>query len=158
MQGKATIARHPLHPALVTIPIGCFVAAVISDIISIWTDPGFLARMSTWLIAFGFASSLIAAFFGFVDYLSAPMSMKARGVAGWHMTLNGCVVVIFGVALALRSINMQSPAGYAMTGLGLVILLVAAYLGGELSHRYLVGAAEEEVGEPRWPADQTSGV
>jgi uncharacterized membrane protein len=46
---------------------------------------------------------LPAGFFGFVDYLSAPMSAQAKNVATWHLTIDMAVVVIFGIACALRS-------------------------------------------------------
>ena len=35
MQGKATVAGHPIHPMLVALPIGFFVGTPINDIVSI---------------------------------------------------------------------------------------------------------------------------
>src|SRR5690348_8794480 len=102
MQGKATVAGHPLHPLLVTFPIGSYVAAVIADIIYVAGGSSFWGAMSTWLVAFGLGGSLIAAFFGFVDYLSAPMSAQARKVANMHATLNVATMIVFGVAFAAR--------------------------------------------------------
>lgn len=74
MQGKATLADHPIHPMLVAFPIGFFGAVLVTDVISIWGNPAFWPRMSTWLIAYGVIAALLAAAFGFVDYLTAPMS------------------------------------------------------------------------------------
>ncbi|MBV8530257.1 MAG: DUF2231 domain-containing protein [Candidatus Eremiobacteraeota bacterium] len=156
MQGKATIAGHPLHPIFVTFPIGCFVAAVICDIISIWQGPVFWAEMSTWLLLFGIAGALVAAFFGFVDYLSAPMSLRAKSIAAWHMTLNIAAVVIFGVACALRFLDHASPAGHALTGLGIVVLAFSGVLGGSVAHGHLVGSSEQDVGTSRQAADQSA--
>ena len=114
MQGKATIAGHPIHPVLITIPVGCFIAAVVCDIISIWAGQVFWAAMSTWLILFGFFGALLAAFFGFVDYLTAPMTAAAKSLAGWHMALNICVIVIFGIACAVRfRITPRLPATHS---------------------------------------------
>ena len=43
---------HPLHPLLVTVPIGAWVASLVFDVAShLVADPGFLARGSLWLIA-----------------------------------------------------------------------------------------------------------
>lgn len=157
MQGKATIAGHPLHPIFVTIPIGCFVAAVASDVISIWAGPPFWSLMATWLVGFGIVGALVAAFFGFVDYLSAPMSAKARAIAAWHMMVNLSAVVIFGVAFAVRLQNVGvSAAGYALTVLGLVVLGVGGALGGSVAHRHLVGSSEEDLRVTRRAADETS--
>ncbi|HYL27952.1 MAG TPA: DUF2231 domain-containing protein [Candidatus Nitrosotalea sp.] len=155
MQGKATVAGHPVHPMLVTFPIGCFVAAVVSDIVSIWAGPVFWAQMSTWLLLFGILGGLLAALFGFVDYLTAPMSIEAKNVAAWHMTLNIAMIVIFGIACAVRFLEPASVAGYALTGLGFVVLAAAGVLGGNIAHRHLVGSTEEDVYTAREAADDT---
>jgi uncharacterized membrane protein len=156
MQGKATVAGHPIHPMLVTFPIGCFVAAVVSDLISIWAGPVFWAAMSTWLLLFGIAGGLLAALFGFVDYLSAPMSVEAKSIAAWHMTLNIAMIVIFGIACAIRFLDHTSVAGYALTGLGIVVLAISGVLGGNVAHRHLVGSSEDDVAVGRESADTTT--
>ena len=156
MQGKATIAGHPVHPMVVTFPIGCFVAAIVCDIISIWAGPAFWAPMASWLLVFGIIGGLVAAFFGFVDYLTAPMTAQAKNVAAWHMTLNIAVIVIFGVACAVRFHDHTSVAGYALTVLGIIVLCIAGALGGDIAHRHLVGSSEDEAQTPRRAEEETS--
>jgi uncharacterized membrane protein len=154
MQGKATLAGRPLHPLFVTFPIGCFVAAVIADLISIWMGPVFWASMATWLILFGVAGGLLAAVFGFIDYVSTPMTTTAKNLAAWHMTLNIAVIVIFGWACAIRFLDHTSVAGYALTGLGIVLLGISGWLGGEVAHGHLVGSSEADTTLEREPADR----
>ena len=156
MQGKATLGGHSIHPALVRIPVGCFVAAVTCDIISVWAGPVFWAAMATWLICFGLAGALLSAGFGFVDYLSAPMTLRAKNAAGWHATLNAALIVVWGAAFALRAMNHTSSIGYALTGLGFLILIATVYLGGEVAHGHLVGVSEADRDERRRPVEQTS--
>ena len=156
MQGKATIAGHPIHPMLVTFPIGCFVAAIVCDIISIWAGPVFWAPMATWLLLFGLLGAVFAAFFGLVDYLTAPMSAKAKNVAAWHMTLNVAVIVIFGLACAVRFHDHASVAGYALTVLGIIVLAISGALGGDIAHKHLVGSQEGEAHTPRRSEEETS--
>jgi uncharacterized membrane protein len=155
MQGKATIAGHPIHPPLVAVPIGCFVAAVVSDVVSIWTYHGFFATMSTWLIGFGLAGSVLAALFGFIDYLSAPMTMRAKRTASWHALLNIAVVIVFGTALAVRAEFPSSVAGYVLTIAGVSVLVVSGWLGGELVSRHLVGCSESDAGAIKTPGGVT---
>jgi uncharacterized membrane protein len=156
MQGKATVAGHPLHPLLVTFPIGSYVSAVIADIIFIAGGGSFWGTMSTWLLAFGLAGSLIAGLFGFIDYLTAPMSERARQVANLHFTLNVCLIIVFGVALAARYFWPQFVWGHIATAVGICLLLASGILGGNLAHQHLVGSSEGDVGAPRRAADDDS--
>ena len=88
MQGKATLFGHPLHPILIPFPIGFFVGALISDIISAFSGAPIWPSLSVVLIGFGIVGALVATLFGFVDYFSAPMSNNAKKVATTHMLLN----------------------------------------------------------------------
>jgi uncharacterized membrane protein len=153
MQGKATIAGHPIHPLLITVPVGCFVAAAASDIVSIWAGPMFWSTMATWLLCFGVVSGLLAGIFGFVDYMTAPMSAVAKSLASWHMVLNLSMLVAFAVAFVMRLGNNTSVAGYVLEGLGLVILAASGVLGGQVAHGHLVGSSEEDLGARREAAD-----
>lgn len=132
MQGKATLLGHPIHPMLVPFPIAFFVGALISDIISHWGDPVFWPRMSVVLIGLGIIGALLAAVFGFVDYLTAPLSEGAKKTATTHLILNLIVVVIFVIAFFVRLGDATSVAGYVLTVLGVVVLCVSGYLGGKL--------------------------
>jgi uncharacterized membrane protein len=156
MQGKATVAGSPIHPMLVTFPIGCYVAAAICDLIFAGTHDGFWQLMGMWLIAFAIAGSLFAAFFGFVDYLSAPMSEEARTIANWHMTLNTATVLIFGTALAIEYLSPRNAWAYVLTAGGIVLLGVSGTLGGRLAHNHLVGSSEQDLAASRHAADETA--
>jgi uncharacterized membrane protein len=156
MQGKATVAGHPVHPLLVTFPIGAYVTAVIADIIYVTGGGSFWGTMSVWSIAFGIAGSLVAAFFGFVDYLSAPMSAEARSVANRHAVLNVCTLIVFGVAFVARYFWPQFVWGHVATAVGICMLFVAGILGGNLAHQHLVGSSERDVGVAREAADDNS--
>ncbi|MBV8582545.1 MAG: DUF2231 domain-containing protein [Candidatus Eremiobacteraeota bacterium] len=155
MQGKATIAGHPIHPILITVPIGCYVAALVSDIVFAFTHAAFWGSMSTWLVGFGIAGSLIAAFFGLVDYLSAPMTAQARTIANWHATLNSANLVVFLVAFAVRYLEPSSILGHVALVAGILLLVPAGVLGGKLAHNHLVGSSENDLGRLRVAADET---
>ena len=153
MQGKATLGGHPIHPALVTFPIGCFLAAIVADIISIWANHGFFALMATWLVGFGFCGAILAAIFGIIDLVSAPMTVAAKSVAGWHASLMAGAIVVFGAALAVRAQNPSSTGGYVLTVCGVAIVAIAGWFGGSIAHRHLVGSAETDVSARREAAD-----
>jgi len=139
MQGKATIAGHPLHPMLVSFPIGFFGGVLVSDIISIWGDPTFWPRVAVALIAFGIIAALVAAIFGFTDYFTAPLSADAKRTATTHMILNLSVVVLYAIALYIRYPNPTSTAGYVLTYVALALLVVSGWFGGHLVYIDKVG-------------------
>lgn len=141
MQGKATLAGHPLHPMFVAFPIGFFGGVLVSDIISIWGNPAFWPHMSVWLIAFGVIGALVAAVFGFIDYLTAPMSGAAKSTATKHMILNLIVVALYIAAFFVRLADSTSTLGYVLTYVGLGTLLVSGWYGGHLVYVGMVGTA-----------------
>src|SRR2546426_6610557 len=71
MSTPASVARHPIHPMLVGVPIGLLVFSVGADLIAyfgwgraVWKDVAFYA------IGGGIVGALLAAVPGFIDYLS----------------------------------------------------------------------------------------
>jgi uncharacterized membrane protein len=139
MQGKATLADHPLHPMFVGFPIGFFGAVLVSDIISIWGNAAFWPQVSLWLIAFGIGGALVAACFGFVDYFTAPMGEAAKRTATTHMILNLTVVALYAAAFAVRYNAPVSVLGYVLTYVGLGTLIVSGWYGGHLVYVGHVG-------------------
>jgi uncharacterized membrane protein len=155
MQGKATIANHPIHPMLVGFPIGFLGAMLVSDIISIFIHPAFWAHVAMWLLAFGIIGALIAAVAGFTDYLTIPMSAAVKRTATTHLTLNLIAVVLFIVAWIVRHPSPNSTLGYILTYVGLAVLLVSGWYGGHLVYVGQLGVktaeqtAEERIAESR---------
>lgn len=144
MQGKATVFGHPIHPILVSFPIGFFVGALISDIVYAFTRSEPWPALSVALIGFGVIGALLAAIFGFVDYLTAPMSDEAKRTATTHLVLNLIVVALFVIAFFVRYDRPPSMAGYALTVIGVIVLGISGYLGGHLSYHHGVGVADDK--------------
>jgi len=139
MQGKATIAGHPVHPMLVPFPIGFLVGALICDIILAFTHNPFWPQVAVVLLGFGIVAALVTAVAGFIDYGTAPMSDAAKSTATRHMIFNLVAVVVFAIAFWLRLGDNVSTAGIVLTVVGVLIMAVAGYLGGHLSYHYGVG-------------------
>src|SRR5579871_1498090 len=63
---------HPLHPILVTVPIGAWVTSLVFDVASHAVHPaGFLAQGSLWLIGVGVIGAVLAACLGVLDLFPA---------------------------------------------------------------------------------------
>lgn len=140
---------HPLHPLLVTVPIGAWVASLVFDISShLVGQPGFLSQGSQWLIAVGVIGALAAALTGFLDLIAIPYDSLAARTAVLHMSLMLTVTCAYGAGFLWRlsSYRDLAPVGAAQLGLSAVSLAVLAaggFLGGKLAFRYGVRVADE---------------
>ncbi|NKZ07353.1 DUF2231 domain-containing protein [Actinomadura latina] len=139
---------HPLHPILVTVPIGAWVASLVFDIAShLVGDPGFLAKGSLWLIGLGVAGALAAAATGFLDLLAVPPGTRAFRTALVHMSLNLAVTLAYAAAFGWRFQDVTgpvAPARIALSVAALAALTASGFLGGKLAYRYGVRVADEE--------------
>ncbi len=138
---KLSIAGHPIHPVIVTMPIGLLISALISDVVYWVTSDLFWASASFWLIVGGIISGVAAGLTGMVDFVKIKR-VRNRS-AGWiHMIGN------IGVLL-LSIINMWTRLGDPVAPIlpwGLVLSLIVASLlgvtgwfGGELTFRHKIG-------------------
>ncbi|WP_026413314.1 DUF2231 domain-containing protein [Actinomadura oligospora] len=139
---------HPLHPILVTMPIGAWVTSLVFDVASrIVHDPSFLTRGSLWLIAVGVFGALAAAVFGFLDLLVITPGTRAFRTALLHMALNLAVTAGYGAGWAWRALSDhydQVEAGQiTLSVVCLAVLGGSGYLGGRLAYRYGVRVADE---------------
>jgi uncharacterized membrane protein len=141
---------HPLHPALVAVPIGAWTCSFVFDVASrVVDDPGFLTQGSRWLIALGVLGAVAAAAFGFLDLLAIPGRTPAARTALLHMSLNLGVTAAYAVNFALRGgQDDRAPVGTGPLLLSLASLAAlgaAGYLGGKLAYHYGVRVADESV-------------
>ena len=145
----ARIAGHPLHPMIIPFPIAFFVSALATDLVYLSTGrPGF-AEASVWLLGAGIAMALLAAVFGFIDFMG-DRGVRALRHAWWHMIGNLAAVGLEAVNLYLRSSRGAEAgvagAGVLLSALVVVLLLFNGWMGWELVYRHHVGVSE--VAEP----------
>jgi uncharacterized membrane protein len=140
---------HPLHPALVAVPIGAWTASVLLDLASLVIDDAATASHAAWwLLGLGVVGAAAAASVGFLDLVGIPAGTKAKRVALTHMTVNLTATALFAVAWLVRRPDVAPPDGTAtghlvLSILAFAVLSVGGYLGGELAYRYGVRVADE---------------
>ena len=136
---------HPIHPALVAVPIGAWTASLVFDVASqVVDDPAFLGQGSRWLIALGVLGAVAAALFGFLDLLAIPAGTTAFRVALVHMSLNLAVTAAYGLNFAMR--DGSAPVAWThqlLSASSMAVLGVSGYLGGKLAYHYGVRVASE---------------
>jgi uncharacterized membrane protein len=144
--GLAGPYGHPVHPALVAVPIGAWIASFVFDVAShLVRDAATFAAGSRWLIALGVLGALAAATAGFLDLVAIPTSTRAFRTALLHMSINLAVTAAYATGFALRGDHQGPvPAGpLALSAVALVALGFSGYLGGKLAYRYGVRVADE---------------
>jgi uncharacterized membrane protein len=114
MKSKAAIGNHPIHPMLVTIPIGSFFLAFVGDLLHAATpkDP-FWYDLSFTCLGIGLIFGVLAAVFGAIDYLGVPMSSRAFHLATWHALLNAFALAAFAATFIVRKrgTRRRGPCG-----------------------------------------------
>ncbi len=143
MRTPASIAKHPIHPMLVGIPIGlwifafgCDLAFVLGSGASLWYTLGFYTMIG------GLLGALLAAVPGVFDMLSLKGPVKK--IALTHMALNITVVVLFAVNIGMRINGVEiSGLPLALSIIAITLLGVSGWLGGHMVYVRGVGVDED---------------
>ena len=151
MESRAKALGHPIHQMLIPFPFGLLATAVIFDVIYLFVGtPSTADTLSTvafWMIAAGIVGGLVAAPFGFIDYLAIPSGTRAKSVGLLHGVGNVFVLLLFAVSLWMRygaagaGTGLYRPTGAALAASFVAFVLAGAtgWLGGELVDRLGVG-------------------
>jgi uncharacterized membrane protein len=124
---------HPLHPVLVTVPIGAWMAVPVLDV----TGESIAAKR---LVAFGIAAAVPATVTGFVEYTT--LDTAQRRVAVVHMAANTVSLACFARSWWQRRTGSAiRGSGWSLTGLA--VTGVSGALGGHLSYSQSAGVLRE---------------
>ena len=142
MESKVKLFGHPVHPMLVVFPLGLFATAVVFDIIYLATGNPFLPTASYYMIAAGVIGGLLAAIFGFVDWMALPNGSRAKNIGLWHGLGNFVITLLFAGSWLLRRDNLDfipDSTSLILSFVGTALALITAWIGGELVYRLGVG-------------------
>ncbi len=125
---------HPLHPLLTDVPVGAFVAAFVLDVAGLLRPEYAGLRMaSAWVIGVGILGMVAAMLAGYADYLD--LEGRDRTYGSVHSTLMLVSLVLYALSFAFRVSWIATPFANADVWAqvaGLVVLTVAAYVGGDM--------------------------
>lgn len=144
MESRAKLFGHPIHQMLIVFPLGLLATSLFFDIIAlIWDNPA-LHAAAFYMIAAGIVTGLLAAVFGFWDYLAVPNGTRAKRVGRLHGIGNVIVVALFAASWWLRRPDLGHPAMIAivLSAIAAALATVTGWLGGELVDRLGVGVDE----------------
>jgi len=146
MRTPASIAGHPIHPMLITIPIGLWIFSLVSDVIVHVSDVEDVQvlwfTLAYYTMAGGLVGALLAAIPGLIDLLSMERP-PIRKLALTHMAINLTVVALYAVNLWLRTAQPPSAnIGFGLSVLGVVLLVISGWIGAEMVHVHRIGVTE----------------
>ena len=148
MKSKASIAGHPIHPMLIPFPLALWVTSFVVDILFYFLRHPTLLLIAKFMIAAGCLGAVAAAIPGIIDWLSIKNG-EVKKAANWHARLNITALVVFAISLLLRLGSYSGIVGrkltipFLLSLVGVILITISGWLGGELVFRYGVGQTED---------------
>lgn len=141
MKSQFSLFGHPLHPMLVVVPVGLFLWTFVADLVFVAVDRQHWYDIAFWTGIAAVITGLVAALPGFGDFFTIALKSDARDIAITHMALNLAVVALFFVAALMMMDNGATSGGMLtavviMHGVGVGMLLLSGWLGGEMAYRH----------------------
>jgi uncharacterized membrane protein len=145
MESKAKLFGHAIHPIMIVFPLGLLGTAAIFDALYLFTLNRTLTVASYWMLVAGLIGGLIAALFGFIDWLNIPSNTRAKSIGLYHAIVMDIALVLFAVGLYLRWSTPDTPPMIAnvCAFAGLAFALVGGWFGGELVERLGVSVSPD---------------
>lgn len=147
MKDLARIGNHPIHPMLIPLPIGLWIFSLVTDIIYRAGGSEVWANVTYYSMAGGIIGALIAALPGFVDFFSLKPS-RVKTIALWHMLINVSALILFAIDLYLRTGAPDALAPFVLSIIGVLFIVVAGWLGGQMVYVLGLGVDESQVCAP----------
>lgn len=125
---------HPLHPVITDVPIGSWMLTAVFDIIWLIAPTSFVwaARAAEVTVVLGLLGALGAIITGLTDWSDTYGSERRVGL--YHGMFNAIATLFYIASFVLR---LQTGAGDSIIAailgfLGLIAVLIAGFLGGEM--------------------------
>jgi uncharacterized membrane protein len=146
MSTPASIAKHPIHPMIVVLPMGLWIFSLVADLIAFigWRTPWH--EVALYTMAGGVVGAFIAAVPGLIDLFSIK-EKKSRGLAVYHLIVNLLATVLFAFNVYLRATrDLGDILPLSLSIAAIALMGIGGWLGGELVYVHGVGV---DPGRPR---------
>jgi uncharacterized membrane protein len=130
---------------IIVFPLGLLAASLLFDIVYMATDNVVFSQTAYWNMLAGIVGGLLAAVFGFWDWLAIPKDTRAKRIGALHGLINLAVVILFVINLLIRQDepnHVPTSAAQTLSFIAIAFALVAGWLGGELVERLGIGVAD----------------
>lgn len=136
---------HPLHPALVHVPVGLWLGAWVFDIASLIAGlsvSNFLVVSAFYSMLVGVIGAIPSALAGFAEFVDIPKGTRGHAVALLHMSLNITLLAGYIVQLFIRNTSRGHVeiGVFIFNTIELAAMCYSGFLGGKLAYEYRVGS------------------
>lgn len=158
LQGKWM--KHPLHPAIVSLPVGLWSMALVFDLLSrVGDGNATFVRTSFYCLLLGLLGAFAAVPTGVADFTGVKPEKPAGRLGFVHLTLNVMAATIFALNLGLRwgqtgDERQVSGGQLVLSAVGGLLLWIAVYLGGRMTFDHGVSVARHSKDKWRALAEQ----
>jgi uncharacterized membrane protein len=158
MYSKIKIAGHPVHPMLINYPVALYTASVVCYIVYGANTNPFWFKVAVVANGAGVLMAIVAALPGFIDWLAIPGAKKAKKVGLNHMLCNVGALLLFAINFFMqyKKWNEAQPdasPSVLLTVLGLILTVIAGFLGWSLIQNHHVGISLTEEQKRLEPQD-----
>jgi nitrite reductase/ring-hydroxylating ferredoxin subunit/uncharacterized membrane protein len=143
---SGTPAGHPLHPALVAVPMGSWLAATVLDL----TTGSGSRRAAQRLVGFGALAALPAAATGASDWIETAGAERRVGLV--HAGLNYAAIAMYARSWAVRR-RGKHLAGTSWALAGGATIAASGWLGGHMT--YALGVGVDTTAFQKYPSSWT---
>jgi uncharacterized membrane protein len=142
---SANLMGHPLHPMLIVLPIGLFIATFLFDVVFWATRDETFARGALWLLGAGLLGAALAAVTGLIDFLG---DRRIRDLSdSWQHAIGNVIAVLVSLFSFYHRYRYGAaavvPIGLILSLIVVGIILFTGWKGGEMVYRHRVAVYDE---------------
>jgi uncharacterized membrane protein len=141
-----TLIGHPLHPAIIPIPIGAWSMGLVLDIATLFGQNRACVTMADLSYAVGLAGAAAALITGLAEW--SYLEGNARRVTFVHAGSNILASALIATSLILRTVGFRGT-GILVSIMALGAVGFGGWLGGELSYHYGAGVGRISSDKPQ---------
>lgn len=154
MKSRVRVAGHPVHPMFVMFPIALLPIMLGLDALYAFLGDEAFWRIGFWAALAGLGTALVAIVTGIPDMAAIPDGTKAHRKGIFHAVVGVTIALVYAAGLWARwdagTDRFALAAG--IDAVGLLLVSVQGWLGGELVYKHHVGVkTAREGGEPVTP-------
>ncbi len=148
LQGDAWLG-HPLHPGLVSVPVGLWLAGSVMDLIASFSKSECAQAAADDAVMGGVVGAAASVVTGLAEYTRTDKDTPAQEDAFLHGALNVTAMALNVTSSGVRiaRLTRRRPGGFIpkLLSLGAAgIVIYTGWLGGVLAYRHGVGVKMEE--------------